>query len=272
MKSVRLPAVAGLFYTNSADELHNEINQYLENTLPCQIENPVRGLIAPHAGYVYSGQAAAQAYQTIRNAPYKTVVVVSPSHYEYFHGVCIYQGDAYRTPLGDIPVNKELRNQLTSSDQIIFSGTNGHGREHALEVHLPFLQTVLGDFDLLPIVMGDQSTAIIEQLAIALKQINQPEVLFVASSDLSHFYPREIATVLDGIVEEHINTYNYRQLTADLQKGRCEACGGGPIAAIMQALDVPGVSKAATLVRTDSGYISGDTTEVVGYLSAVITN
>lgn len=270
MKSVRNPAVAGLFYLDSATGLRDEIEHYTKLAKTKPAGQHVTGLVAPHAGYVYSGLTAAYAYNTIKGNGFKTVIVLSPSHHEFFHGISVYNGDAYRTPLGDVPVNKELRDFLTEDGENIFNGTRGHGREHAVEVQLPFLQATLGQFDFVPVVMGEQSAGNINLLARKLSLINSPDVLIVASSDLSHYYPRSVADNMDGLIEQHVNAYAHEQLGYDLEHKICEACGGGLIVAMMQALYKDGSAKMETLYRTDSGAVSGDTSEVVGYLSAAI--
>jgi AmmeMemoRadiSam system protein B len=230
----------------------------------------VRALVAPHAGYKYSGLAASYAYQTVKGKSFTTVIVLSPSHTEYFRGVCVFAGDAYRTPFGDVPVNKTIAQKLITDDGAVFMGQKGHGREHAVEVHLPFLQFVLGDFDFVPVVMGDQSAQYTNVLAEKLRETADPSVLIVASSDLSHYYPREFAERLDGRVAKHLNSFDVTGLESDLRSRACEACGGGLIVSTMKAFHSDKHHAMKTLYRCDSGDVSGDTSEVVGYLAAAI--
>lgn len=270
MKTVREPAVAGMFYPDSVSKLKLEIETHLNSVNLEKTFEKVFGLISPHAGYVYSGKTAAYAYKAIQNKSYKTVVVISPSHREYFPGISIYKGDAYKTPLGEIELDKEVITKLTEDKNFIFEGINGHRTEHALEVQLPFLQTVLKDFKLVPIVMGDQRKQFVFSLAEKLSLCVDKETLIVASSDLSHFHSRKEANKLDSVVQERISRFDYNSLLDDLEKQKCETCGGGPIAVLLKTAELKGIHNVEILSRTDSGDESGDTSEVVGYLSAVV--
>jgi AmmeMemoRadiSam system protein B len=267
---IREPAVAGMFYPLSQPKLQNKITELLNSNKVDEKFTNITGLISPHAGYVYSGKTAAIGYNTIADKDYETVIILSPSHREYFAGVSIYNGDAYRTPLGIISINKEISAKLTADSKIIFGGSQGHGSEHAVEVQLPFLQMVLKDFSIVPIVIGDQKRAYHYELAEKLSEVIDDKVLLLASTDLSHFHIRKIADKLDSLVENHINNFNYEQLQSDLDSGKCEACGGGAVVALMKAADLIQKRKSKVLSRTDSGDVTGDHSEVVGYLSAVL--
>ncbi|UCH84127.1 MAG: AmmeMemoRadiSam system protein B, partial [Candidatus Latescibacterota bacterium] len=193
---VRPPAVAGTFYPGDPGTLRNDIEEYLANAEPARtVTGRPAILIEPHAGYMYSGQIAAYGYRLIADRSIKTVAVISPSHMEHFSFVSVFDGDAYETPLGTIDVDKTVAKNLAEARPEIRLSERGHlqhdlGRqEHALEVQLPFLQTVLEDFKIVPIVMGDQSwdycQALGESLAPFLANEN---FVVVVSSDLSHFY------------------------------------------------------------------------------------
>jgi len=272
MSIIRLPKVAGMFYPSSKGELEKMIQNYLEEINLTDSYKKIGGIISPHAGYVYSGKTAAAAYKTLIGKHYDNVIVLSPSHREYFGGISIYYGDAYKTPFGEIEVNKELRENIVNLSEVIFSGEDGHRGEHALEVQLPFLQMTLGNFKLLPVVIGDQSKMFVDELSNVLTNILDENTLLVASSDLSHFYNRHKARIKDGLVVEHINRYEFDELQSDLEKKKCEACGGGTIVSVMKTLRNRNYSHSKVLMQTDSGDVTGDTSEVVGYLSAVIYN
>jgi len=270
MNYVRPAQVAGYFYPASPDKLKKDISLMLDVTKPKEKFENIFGIVAPHAGYVYSGKTAAHAYNLLIGKKYNTVVIISPSHSEYFPGISVFEGDAYETPLGILKVDKEFREKILINDEIIFSGFEGHRREHALEVQLPFLQTVLKDFKIVPIVMGDQSKRNIDTLAKKLAEAADNETLIVASSDLSHFYSKSQADRLDSVVEKRVREFDYESLQFDLENHTCEACGGGPIVALMKAAKLKNISHSLVLSRTDSGDVTGDNSEVVGYLSAVI--
>ena len=167
-------------------------------------------------------------------------------------------------------VDKILAQKIIEGSKTISFGMEGHRQEHAIEVQIPFLQTVLTDFKIVPIVMGDQGKVFVDDLSDQIAKAADDETVIVASSDLSHFYTKQKAFELDSIVAKHISDFNYEKLQDDLDDRVCEACGGGPIVVLMKAAALLGKKKSMLLHRSDSGDVSGDNTEVVGYLSAAI--
>jgi AmmeMemoRadiSam system protein B len=272
MSQFRPSSAAGYFYPGNKDKLNEQVESLFRTIDTEKTFNHISGLVAPHAGYIYSGKTAAHAYNTIKEKSYKNVIIISPSHREYFQGNSVYNGDGYITPLGIVDVNKELVQKLTDNSKNIFKGIQGHREEHGIEVHLPFLQFLLSDFKIVPVVMGDQSKIYIDELANKIAEILDDQTLIVASSDLSHFYPRYKANELDSVVEKRIGDYDYEGLYNDLEHKKCEACGGGPIVAMMKSLDIIKKNKSLVLHRSDSGETTGDIKEVVGYLSDAIYN
>lgn len=270
MEIIRKPAVAGMFYPADKNELDTQLNLLFDLAKPEKEFENISGIIAPHAGYIYSGKTAAKAYALLKGKNFKNVVVISPSHREYFRGCSIFPGSYYETPLGKIEINKSLSEKIIENGKNIFFGKEGHRAEHALEVHLPFLQKVLDNFKLTPIVMGDQSPESIFDLAEALAKSIDNTSLIVASSDMSHFYDKETADKLDSRIAERIEAFDYSGLIEDLETKRSEACGGGPIAALMKTMELKGKRNAEIIHRSDSGDVTGDNSEVVGYLSAII--
>lgn len=270
MKQVRNAQVAGYFYPSDPQKLKKEISILLDIAKPQKSYEKIFGIVAPHAGYVYSGKTAAYAYSLLKDKNIKTVFVISPSHTEYFPGICVYNGDAYETPFGEIYIDHIKADKLCEGSQIIFKGVQGHRREHALEVHLPFLQSVLKDFRIVPIVIGDQGKLFVDEIAKKLSEVYDEETLLVASSDLSHFHDAQTADNLDSIVEKRINEFDFDSLQKDLESNNCEACGGGTIVALMKAASLLKINHSDVLNRTNSGEVTGDKNEVVGYLSAVI--
>ncbi len=269
---VRPPAVAGVFYPSAASHLRSEVDDFIERaSVPPQI-GTVYGLVSPHAGYAYSGFTAAHAYKALRNRLFDTVIVIGPSHQEYFQGVSVYPGDSFRTPLGDVPINDAVRSKLVGQEKRIFLSAAGHRGEHSVEVQLPFLQRVLGSFSFVPVVMGDQTLELCERLAEAIVSAAQAgNVLLVASSDLSHYHPYDEAKALDERVIELVEMYEPLQLMDRLGHRELEACGGGPIVAVMLAAKKLGANAARVIHYCNSGDMSGDKSAVVGYLSALLT-
>lgn len=269
--SVRPPAVAGLFYPGDPSELGKAVDELLSQARPAPLDHNLVALISPHAGYVYSGFTAANGYKLLEGKRFTTVVIVSPSHREYFDGISVYGGTAYRTPLGDVPIDEELREALVRDDKVIAESSAGHREEHALEVQLPFLQKVLRDFKILPIVIGDQRREHCFHLGEKLGTILRGrQVLLIASTDLSHYYPYDVANSLDGIVIDHVRRFDYEQLMEDLETHRAEACGGGPVVATLLAAREMGANDVHILHHCNSGDVTGDRRAVVGYLSAAV--
>ncbi len=268
-KTIRQPAVAGMFYPGRPDVLEREVNHLLASAPKERIGGTIIALISPHAGYQYSGSTAAHGYALLKGQSFDTVVIVSPSHREYFDGASVYDGDGFQTPLGFLAVDVALRDQLVSGDPVIRASANGHRQEHAIEVQLPFLQRVLGDVKILPVVMGDQSRKnclhLGKRLAEVLKNKN---ALLIASTDLSHYHPYDEANTLDRIVIADVAALDYGKLMDDLEGERAEACGGGPTVAVLAAAHGLGANSVKILHHCNSGDVTGDHSGVVGYLSA----
>jgi AmmeMemoRadiSam system protein B/AmmeMemoRadiSam system protein A len=227
-------------------------------------------LISPHAGYVYSGPVAAHAYKLLQRHTFDTVVIVAPSHYAAFRGVSVYDQGGYRTPLGLVPLDTEFIADLKTADSEIRYVPKAHEKEHSLEIQLPFLQTVMPEFKLVPLVMGAQDLSTCRRLAKALSDCaDNKSVLLVASSDLSHYHTRAEARKLDSRVAARVAAFDPKGLYSDLSKELSEACGGGPMIAVMLAAQQLGALHAEVLKVADSGDAFGDTSRVVGYLAAV---
>lgn len=270
-REIRKPTVAGLFYPEDANELKELILSLLQKNKPTKRYNNIVGIISPHAGYIYSGKSAAVAYNVLKdNSNFETVIILSPSHQKYFKGSSIYNGDAYETPLGEIPIDKTLSKDIVDNCKTISFGNDGHREEHALEVQLPFLQVINNNFSIVPIVIGDQNIQYLQELSKILSEVIDDKTIIVASSDLSHFHSKDKAAELDNIIINRINNFEYPELYNDLANGICEACGGGGIVALLETADIIGRNSAEILSHTDSGDVSNDNSSVVGYLSAVI--
>lgn len=269
---IREPVVSGSFYPGDSQTLKRTIQGFLSTCTAEPVPDRIIGLVSPHAGYVYSGQVAAEAYKQIINQEFEIVVVLSPSHSEPFPGISIFSGKGYRTPLGDIPVAKSLAEKIAKHHELLLLSAQGHTQEHALEVQLPFLQMVLDNFHLIPIIMGEQSWYVSEILAEALAEILRNEsALIVASSDLSHYYADKQARILDQRIIHRIEKFDSQGLIEDLKSQQSEACGGGCIAATMHAAKLLGAVKSDILRYITSGDINEDRREVVGYLSAAFS-
>ncbi|RPJ60453.1 MAG: AmmeMemoRadiSam system protein B [Acidobacteria bacterium] len=264
--------VADSFYPSNPDLLARMIDDYLASAKADDLGQVV-ALIVPHAGYIYSGHVAAQAFAQLKGRQVSRVVIMSPSHVEPFPGASIYDGDAYQTPLGDVPVDTDFARKLAAQNPRFRLSSAGHesktadGRgEHAIEVQLPFLQRVLGSFKVVPIVFGEQKYETCRNLGVALsKLVNDSSTVIVASSDLSHYHPYADAVAMDKKVVRAISAGDYLGLSRNLGRGTWEACGGGPIVAAMIAAERMDAT-AKMLAQANSGDApAGDKTSVVGY-------
>ena len=269
MKDVRKSVIAGSWYPGNPGILSSDIDGFLKNVPAEFSDGEVVALISPHAGYVYSGQIAAYSYKLVEGKTFDAVVVIGPSHRTRFQGASIYNKGGYETPLGIVPVDAELANEIIAQSQMISFDPTAHMQEHSIEIQLPFLQVVLGEFSFVPIVMGDQNSQTCKELANAIfRSVADKRVLIIGSSDLSHFHSYERAVKLDSVVLDHIRKMDPEELLKDLQRGTCEACGGGPIAVVMMVAERLGADRAKLLKYANSGDVTGDKSGVVGYASA----
>ncbi len=270
-EKVRLAAVAGGFYPAQPAELTKMMDDYLARVPVQPTPQRLVALVAPHAGYVYSGPVAAYSYALLKGRKYERVVVIAPSHYEAFGYAAIYDGDAYATPLGNVSVDKEFAAKLAAGNpRLVRLSSSGHTPageqgEHALEVELPWLQHVLGSFKLVPVVMGDQRYESSRALGVALAKLAGPGTLIVASSDLSHFHTYDEASAMDRKTLNAISEWDYLSMSRNFERRIWEACGGGPIVAAMIAAERLGATQAAVLKYANTGDVTGDRSRVVGY-------
>lgn len=272
-EKIRESVIAGTWYPGHPERLTREIRGYLSRTRVPDLPGRLVGLIAPHAGYMYSGPVAAHAYKVLEGKPFSRVVILAPSHRAYFNGASIYHLGGYRTPLGVVPLDRELVDALLEKRDLFSYVPQAHAQEHSLEIQLPFLQVVLKDFRLTPILLGDVSYEDCRAIAQALTQvIGERPVLLVASTDLSHYYSYEEARRLDGKVLELVERFDPESLHAALQKRECEACGAGPLVTTLGAARALGATRAHVLHYANSGDVTGETRGVVGYMAAALVD
>ncbi len=279
---IRAPAVAGMFYPEDAGELRRNVATLLEAAAPRYSGRSIVAAIAPHAGYIYSGPVAAYTFKALQaryptgEAPlpatdqfFPTVVVIAPSHHLAFPYISVFTGQAYRTPLGEVPVAQELAEALVAADEYIMADWRGHLREHALEVELPFLQVIWPQFRLVPVVMGQQDWELCKVLGEHLAALaRKTPLLILASSDLSHYHSYDDAAEIDARFIEHLRAFDPAALHYALEEEVCQACGGGPVVAAMIAARAIGADAADILRYQNSGDLSGDHSAVVGYVAA----
>jgi MEMO1 family protein len=235
----------------------------------------VKAIIAPHAGLIYSGPVAAFAYKAVRAQPYAATVLVGPSHFVPFAGVSLWRDGEWETPYGDVPVDAALASALAAATEEIVDLPAAHGREHSLEMQLPFVARVLPETRIVPLAMGEQTRATAFALGDGLARAigarpRPPDVLLVASTDLSHYQDAHTAFTLDSEVIRAVDAFDVDGLMAMLEREPHHACGGGPMVSVLQAARALGAGHARVVRYADSGDVSGDKTSVVGYMAAVI--
>lgn len=268
----RAPAVAGSFYPGSPDLLRRDIEGYLsQKHPPAGAEIKPKALIVPHAGYYYSGAVAADAYRLVAGEEFDLVVILAPSHHHYFTGASIYSIGNYETPLGEVKVDCELGESLIAQYPAINFIAEAHRQEHSLEVQLPFLQVVLGDFMMLPLILGEQSWGMAENLAEIIADLaRNRRLLLIASTDLSHFHDAETAEFLDRQIVDAVAAFDPAAFWSLIENRKAEACGAGPLLTVMQAALKLRARRAEILTYRHSGMVSGDNDRVVGYLAAAL--
>lgn len=273
---VRPAAVAGSWYPGTAAALTREVDRYLSAVADTPAGD-ILGIISPHAGIMYSGPVAAYAYRALSGRAYDVAVLLGPSHFDAFEGVAVAHHEAFDTPLGLIPIDRDLASSLAAASPLIQPRPSAHSREHSLEMQLPFLKRVLPEVPIVPLVMGFQSRETIVAVADALaKTLRGRQALLVASTDLSHYFDARTATKLDRRVVDFVNRFDTDGLLDEFERypeherGRCVACGGGPALAVLRAARALGASQARVLRYANSGDVSGDFGAVVGYLAAAV--
>jgi AmmeMemoRadiSam system protein B len=272
MNFVREPAVSGMFYPDNPTKLRKDISTYLRDAVVYDLEEDVVGMISPHAGYMYSGKVAAYGFKMIAKKHYDTVILVGPSHKVYFEGVALWDRGSFETPLGRIDIDEDIVQEIMNIDGIIKPNIDTHRGEHSLEVQLPFLQSVLEGFKIIPLIMGIQTSSACKKLVESMSQVlraSKKKFLIVGSTDLSHYYPYAEAKKLDDIIVRHLDTFNIPGMIEDIETGKTEACGAGPIIATMMLSEKLGADHSKVLKYANSGDVSGDKSGVVGYVSAV---
>ncbi len=269
---VRPSPIAGRWYAGSRGALAQDIDRMLDAAPETEVPGQIIGLVAPHAGYIYSGPTAAATFRLVRGMSFERVAVVSPMHSGFGRQPVMTTGhQAYQTPLGDIPVDHDALEALAEALPI---GQARHDTEHSLEIELPFLQRALtGDYRLVPLMLLDQSYLMAQQLGRALANFIQTDpvsTLLVASSDLSHFKPVAEAERLDKIMLDHIAAFDPESVIRAEDEGHAFACGRGAIATVLVAAHELGATRADVVRYGTSAEASGDTRQVVGYGAAVI--
>jgi len=267
---VRPSPIAGQWYPGNRDRLIATVDRFMEHAPQVSIDGQIVGLVAPHAGYLYSGPVAGRAFALVRGMAFERVVVVSPMHYPYSAPILTTAHEAYATPLGEVPVDREVLNAL--SQRVRLSAIR-NDEEHSLEIELPFLQRALKEpFVLVPLMLRDQSYPTAAALGEALAEVigNEGKTLLVASSDLSHFYNEQRARAFDRLMLERIEAFDPQGVIRIEDEGKAFACGRAAIATVLVAARALGANAVKIVGYGTSADATGDRQRVVGYGAAAI--
>jgi AmmeMemoRadiSam system protein B/AmmeMemoRadiSam system protein A len=274
-QDIKYPNVSGAFYPENPGELSQMIDGFLEAAKPEPVEGDIFALISPHAGYGFSGPTASYGYKLIKGRAYKTVVIMGPSHSYGFSAISVYPQGLFRTPLGDLEVDKVFAQKLLYKDSNISFEPRAFEKEHSVEVQLPFLQKVISGFKIVPIVIGDCSLLECQKLAELLKEAigERKDVLVVASSDMTHRYDYEEVEIIDKLTLSYLEKMDTEGLYYGFREQKLEMCGMLPVVTALSLAKQLGHDKLKILNYTNSAIVTGNKkkgTWTVGYTSCVI--
>jgi AmmeMemoRadiSam system protein B/AmmeMemoRadiSam system protein A len=256
---IREPAVAGQFYPGDKKTLSNTIDSFFAETSAQKIPGKIIGIVVPHAGYPYSGATATYAYKAAADNDVKTVIMIGPTHQAYFEGIAVYGEGAWKTPLGDVPIDESLAQSIIKQNPIIHNLPEAHNQEHSLEVQVPFLQKTFKNFKIVPIMLFDPTYEECQMLAQAIaNNAMDKKVLLLASSDLYHGNSYDSCNMTDKITLSYIEKFDPKGLYQALKQDKAQACGGYPIVTVMLASKLLGADKAKVLHHTNSNDVIGE--------------
>jgi len=272
---VRPSPIAGAWYEGNPKALARMVDQYLDQAELPELPGEVIALIAPHAGHKYSGPVAGYAFAAVRDLTFDLVAVLSPMHQPCYESLLTTAHEAYATPLGEVPVDKDLIANLDARlQEALGEGLTpvAYDQEHSLEIELPFLQRALvGKFKLLPVMVRSQSAKVPQKLGAALADtLRGMNALVVASTDLSHFYTQKEAEVFDSEMLHRIESFSPEDVLRAEKEKQGFACGLGALTAGLWAAKALGGDTVKVLRHATSGDVTGDYSSVVGYGAAVV--
>lgn len=264
-EKVRTAVVSGQFYPEDPQVLKKQIQAFLAGA-KSRPDTHVRALIVPHAGYDYSGQVAAEAYKLIEGRKFDSVVIVAFLHRVFLQGVLVDDVAAYETPLGRVPVDRVLAQEIQMFHPLFRGETPGRLEEHSLEVQIPFLQETVPELKIVPIYIGVQDITNITVLANALaKTLAGRNTLVVATTDLSHFYPYDVASEKDTALIARLEKRDAEAIYDAYTREEAEACGMGPVLTSILLAKKMKWSGPSLLRYANSGDVTGERSSVVGY-------
>jgi hypothetical protein len=267
--AIRQPAVAGLFYDARPERLERHVMKFFPEGIAIK---PAIGAVVPHAGYAYSGPVAGAVYGRLRMS--RVAIVLCPNHTGRGAPAALDPSEAWRTPLGDVPLSRRLADRLLELAPSVEEDAEAHRREHSLEVQLPFLQILRPDVELVPICLGETSLALCREVGQAVAKLVSVETerpVVLASSDMNHYESRQIGRAKDDLALARIEALDPEALFQTVLAKSVSMCGFLPATALLFAARDLEATRAEVVARRDSGDETGDDSSVVGYAGVVIT-
>jgi AmmeMemoRadiSam system protein B len=264
---IRTPAVAGYFYPANRDELKRQIG----NFLPARDKLPAHAIVVPHAGYIYSGHVAGEVYASVELP--ETFIILCPNHTGEGSDIDLYPEGAWATPLGNVGIDSELSDALLRRFPTASKDGRAHLREHSLEVQLPFLQYLKGNISFLPICIREFRYPLLQELAHALSEMirtSKRKTLLIASSDMTHYESGDSAAKKDQLAIKQIEALNARGLYDTVHQFNISMCGYLPVTVAILAANELGATRGTLLKYANSGDITRDYSQVVGYAGMLI--
>lgn len=271
---IKEPNVAGGFYSADAQELSDNIDNLERMTGQVPADRKVEIAIAPHAGYPYSGPVAAYTFKAIARNRYNTVVIIGPSHFQNFEGISVWPSGGMRTPLGVVPIDETFARNLLKENPKFQYLPQVFEREHAVEVELPFLQKTFDHVRIVPILMGNPDPEVCRDLAAALDKLigRRDDVLILISSDMSHYFPYDVANAMDARTLQAILDLDPKKFFEGNLSRKMEMCGFVPVTTALIYAKLRGIKHVEILMHANSGDTAGDKSRVVGYSSVIFYN
>jgi AmmeMemoRadiSam system protein B/AmmeMemoRadiSam system protein A len=264
---IKEPSAAGTFYPSDKKELKEMVERFLSKAEKVPVNGKLLALISPHAGYIFSGQVAAYGYKNIEGRDIKKVIIIGPSHYTAFKGASVYTKGSFRTPLGTVTINERLAEGLLNEAADVRFYPEAYEKEHSIEVQLPFLQTVLKDFTIVPIIIGSPTKQTFEYLTSRLAEMLDENTLLVVSTDLSHYHDYSTAKEMDSKAIAAVERLSVIDTERLMRTGEAELCGSYPVLIAMEAVRRAGANIGVLLKYANSGDVTNDRNRVVGYAS-----
>lgn len=263
---LREPAVAGMFYEKDVPALKKHISKYIVER---KEKYKAKAIVVPHAGYIYSGSVAGAVYSSIEIPD--LIIILGPNHTGAGKPISVMTDGIWRTPLGDIKINEPIANEIIKKCSVASKDIHAHLKEHSIEVQLPFLQYIKKSFSFIPIVLGDYNINNLQNLSDVVAQVvKDKEVLLIASTDLTHYEDAESAKEKDTLVLKSIETLDEENMLKEVEDKDISMCGWMPTYVVIRAAKKLGAQKGIIIKYMNSGEVSGDYNQVVGYGGAVL--